>query len=53
MRNEPWNQFKDFSVKLKLMHNLFLEKMEIFILGNSPQCLGCYSSTNRTKGKNI
>lgn len=47
MRNEPWNQFKDFSVKVKLMHNLFFEKMAIFILGNSPQ--SCYSSTNRTK----
>ncbi len=52
MRNEPWNQCKDFSVKMKLMHNLFFEKMAIFILGNIPQCLGRYSSTNRTKGKN-
>lgn len=37
MRNEPWNQFKDFSATMKLMHNLFFEKMAIFILGNSPQ----------------
>lgn len=35
MRNEPWNQFEDFSVKMKLMHNF--EKMVIFILGNFPQ----------------
>ncbi len=52
MRNEPWNQFKDFSVKMKSMHNLFFEKMAISMLQNSPQSLERFLSTCRTKGKN-
>lgn len=31
MRNEPWNQFKDFSVKTKLLHNLFFKKWQYLL----------------------